>query len=259
MFPIPWNKAYRKKDGSLTTIDAAIQAGGEYTLPTASDTTKGGVKVGSGLTMTGEVLSADAQVPAHTSEEAGKVLKVASDGTLEWDTGGAGGGYYSGKVRPVLVEPGSTITFKYGFYLNPPSKGAAMSGTPVTGSRYSLDDLIDFSLSDIIEIQLFMREDLVTALGATLLGSALPASTSIELSSGISNYDVIILEGVYDSGGSTSQYDTTILYKGMTLNTEYWFGVKDRNSTYSGTVTFVDDTHGTLSAERRLKVYGMNL
>ena len=93
MFPLPFNFPFRKKDGTLTTLDDAISSGGgSYTLPTASANTKGGVKIGSRLTMTGEVLSADAQVPAYTSAEAGKVLTVDENGDLEWDTKGSGGG-----------------------------------------------------------------------------------------------------------------------------------------------------------------------
>lgn len=59
MFPIPWNKLFRKKDGSITTLDDAISSGGgePYTLPTASAEVKGGIKIGSGLAMEGEVLS----------------------------------------------------------------------------------------------------------------------------------------------------------------------------------------------------------
>lgn len=61
MFPIPFNFPFRKKDGSLVTIDDAITSGGGggggYTLPTASADTKGGVKIGSGLSMSGEVLN----------------------------------------------------------------------------------------------------------------------------------------------------------------------------------------------------------
>ena len=92
MFPLPWNKAYRKKDGSLTTIHEAIAGGGTpYTLPTASSETKGGVKIGSGLTMTEEVLSADAQLPAYSSSESGKVLGVDAEGHLAWVTVSSGG------------------------------------------------------------------------------------------------------------------------------------------------------------------------
>lgn len=60
MFPIPFNFPFIRKDGSRTTIGAAIGEGGggdPYTLPTASATTKGGVKIGNGLEMDGEVLN----------------------------------------------------------------------------------------------------------------------------------------------------------------------------------------------------------
>lgn len=64
MFPLPWNKAFRKKDGSITTLDDAISSGGgTYELPTASAQTKGGVKIGSGLTMEGEVLKNNNPTP----------------------------------------------------------------------------------------------------------------------------------------------------------------------------------------------------
>ena len=93
MFPIPFNFPFRKKDGSITTMDDAISSGGgSYTLPTASANVKGGVKIGNGLTMTGEVLSANEQVPSYSESESGKVLTVNASGELEWDTSGSGGG-----------------------------------------------------------------------------------------------------------------------------------------------------------------------
>ena len=58
--------------GKLTFLDGAevenfpgeSGGGSEYTLPTASASTLGGVKVGSGLTITDGVLSADGITPA---------------------------------------------------------------------------------------------------------------------------------------------------------------------------------------------------
>lgn len=63
MFPIPWNKEYRKKDGTLVKISDAMSGGG------------GG-----------------SDLPPHSSTDAGKVLTVGEDGNLEWDTRGSGGG-----------------------------------------------------------------------------------------------------------------------------------------------------------------------
>lgn len=79
-----------------TTAEKEKLAGlSNYTLPTASSNTKGGVKIGTGLTMTGEVLSANAMggasasgagsagmVPAPAAGANTKYLK--GDGT--WDT-----------------------------------------------------------------------------------------------------------------------------------------------------------------------------
>ena len=59
MFPIPWNFPFRKKDGSVTNISDAMSGGGGQSLPIASESTLGGIKVGSGLTINSSgVLSA---------------------------------------------------------------------------------------------------------------------------------------------------------------------------------------------------------
>lgn len=54
MFPIPWNKAFRKKDGTLVNMEDATGGG------------SGG------------------NLPEHTVEDAGKVLGVTNDGSLAW-------------------------------------------------------------------------------------------------------------------------------------------------------------------------------
>lgn len=87
MFPIRWNFPFRKKDGSMSTIGAEIEeGGGSYTLPTASAETKGGVKIGSGLSMEGEVLSntnpTPYVLPTASAETLGGV-KVGSGLTIE--------------------------------------------------------------------------------------------------------------------------------------------------------------------------------
>lgn len=52
--------------------------GSEYVLPTASENVKGGVKVGSGLTMSGEVLSIE-PAPAQADSTATDVAGLVED------------------------------------------------------------------------------------------------------------------------------------------------------------------------------------
>lgn len=104
MFPIPFNFPFIKKNGERTTIGDAINSGGGggggYTLPTASADTKGGVKIGAGLTMTGEVLSNNNPTPYNLPTASAETLggiKVGSgllitDGVLS-AAGGSGGGH----------------------------------------------------------------------------------------------------------------------------------------------------------------------
>lgn len=102
MFPLPWNFPFRKKDGTMTTIDDAISSGGGggYTLPTASASTKGGVKIGEGLTMDGEVLKntnptppTPYTLPVASAETLGGVkvgtnLSIDENGVLSASGGG---------------------------------------------------------------------------------------------------------------------------------------------------------------------------
>lgn len=102
MFPINWNFPFRKSDGSMSTIGEEISeggGGGGYTLPTASTTTKGGVKIGVGLTMDGEVLkntnpnaytlpTADAEVLGGI--KVGTGLSIDENGVLSASGGGGG-------------------------------------------------------------------------------------------------------------------------------------------------------------------------
>lgn len=75
------------KVGSGLSMDGETLNATGYSLPTASDDTLGGVKVGSGLTIAEDgTLSASAQIPAYEVGDAGKVLSVNASGELEWIT-----------------------------------------------------------------------------------------------------------------------------------------------------------------------------
>ena len=78
-----------------------------YTLPTAAANTKGGVKIGSGLTMTGETLSADAS--AITVQEEGSSLSTAAT-TLNF-VGGNVTATGTGAVKTITVGGGTNTTY----------------------------------------------------------------------------------------------------------------------------------------------------
>lgn len=84
MTPLNNNDPYITSSGKRSTLGAEM-GGGQYSLPTASSQTKGGIKIGSGLTMVGEKLNVDNQLPAHTETDAGKVLTVDENGDLDWE------------------------------------------------------------------------------------------------------------------------------------------------------------------------------
>lgn len=115
MFAIPFNFPFRKSNGDMSTIGAEISAGGggggeSYILPTASSTTKGGIKIGAGLSMDGETLNNDNPTPATpyslptaSAETLGGVkvgdgLSINESGVLS-ATGGGGGSSLSSSVR----------------------------------------------------------------------------------------------------------------------------------------------------------------
>ena len=77
-----------------------------YTLPTAAANTKGGVKIGSGLTMTGETLSADAS--AITVQEEGSSLSTAAT-TLNF-VGGNVTASGTGAVKTITISDASGVT-----------------------------------------------------------------------------------------------------------------------------------------------------
>lgn len=148
MFPIPWNFPFKKKDGSTTTIDDAISAGGGggYTLPTASGSTKGGIKIGSGLTMDGEVLNNNNPtaytLPMASADVLGGV-KVGSGLSI------AGGVLSNPNAKPAVYEPtlesGITGSIKFvkdanGFIM---VSGHVTLEAPLTATRLKLASNID--------------------------------------------------------------------------------------------------------------------
>lgn len=121
MFPLPWNKAFRKKDGSLTTLDAAISSGG------------GG-----------------SDLPDYDSSDAGKVLTVGDDGSLEWDENGGAG------VEVISESDWNNMT-------TAEKQAAGIVAIQSTSGRFVIGRLVDGSYYEIFTVeQTYIDEGSVT-------------------------------------------------------------------------------------------------
>ena len=183
MFPIPWNKAFRKKDGTVVNIADAMSGGG------------GG-----------------SDLPPHSSADAGKILTVADDGTLEWDEAGSGGGdVYTALILPA-IEPRTDDYRICTSQLPLITSYASAINYKFTGS-YTLDEVFLPENYECMEFYGDLKAAVVTALNLTLLDEELSSDgvTEITLGEPITSFDAILIQGCYDSS-VVSNYDTTIVY-----------------------------------------------
>ena len=167
MFPMTWNFPFRKKNGDVVNIEDAMSGGG------------GG-----------------SELPEYSVADAGKVLKVADDGSLEWDEVGGAGGVYVGltdpdplvgvngdyyyKRLPVGIEWSSVLNtagyFGYGSFANEFVSKKDISITHIS-YRTSTGQTASFRIGNLSEV-------LETISSVTLDSSVLnhiPLSTPIEI------------------------------------------------------------------------------
>ena len=108
------------------------------------------------------------------------------------------------------------------------------------------------------QFNIYNDTNFINALGAVLIGNFYTggASTNNVLSESLSHFTCIILQGIYRAQ-PTSGYNTTMFHWDLALNTEYWAGMKDRNTQYDCFVTFTDTTHCNLRGTRQVLIYGV--
>lgn len=274
MFPLPFNIPFRKKDGTLSTLGDELNNGGgggsSYTLPTASANVKGGVKIGEGLTMDGEVLKNTNPTPATPYNlpvasanvlggvKIGNGVNIDENGVISVTGDSDNIGVYSSvsAIRPVFKTSESDNTkYTIATVITPINA----SPTPAFSvNNYDFDEVYDPSLKfGAYEFYSYLTANFLTDSGAVLLSDHKSADVgSGTLLDSLNNYEAVIIQSGYNSTGQ-SNYDTTMIYVNPQLNTPYWFGVKDRNASYSSYMQFTDNTSFEVSASRKFQIYGI--
>lgn len=230
MFPLNSNMPYIKDNGERDKLGNVIGEGG------------GG----------------SSDLPEYDSGDAGKALIVGNDANLEWGNidGFSSFGVYAPYVVPGAIFKPSSNSGKYniGIWYDAITSSSSRGFQP---GDYDLNQCFIGDAARYQEFYNYLTSDVIEGLDMELLydGKA-NTGTTAELLDAITDYDFLVLQGCYDNTGA-SQYDTTIIYNKIDLTGSYWFGVKDRNNSYSGTLTFTDATHVTLSVARRIMIYGI--
>ena len=108
------------------------------------------------------------------------------------------------------------------------------------------------------QVNIYGNAPFIDAMGAVLIGDFANGgiSTGNILTGSLSNFTGFILQGIYKKQ-PLSNYNTSMLHWDIVLNTEYWAGMRDRNTEYDCFVTFTDNTHCNLRGTKQILIYGL--
>lgn len=175
------------KIGSGLTVaeDGTISAAAEYTLPTASSTTKGGIKVGSGLTMSSETLNHSNSITAKTAYGSTATTASANGGKIVvTDIKYDAQGHITGSTDRTITL--SQITYTLAGLMGSTAKGSATqpvywNGSAWTNTTYTLGKSVpaDAKFTDTVYS---LPAATTTTLGGIIAGNGLSITTEGKLS-----------------------------------------------------------------------------
>ena len=202
-------------DGTTWKADGVTSS---YVLPTAAANTKGGVKIGSGLTMTGETLAASAS--AITVQEEGSSLNIAAT-TLNF-VGGNVTATGTGPVKTITVGGGTNTTYSQQLTVG--------SGTP-TSVQWDLVPSV--GTADSITLTAGTN---ITFSSATVDGVTVNATPTFDTRSTFTATTASIADGASDNISVTAHKSYMLL--------------KIKPSIAAWVVLYVDDASRTADASR---------
>ena len=221
------------KIGSGLTVaeDGTISAAAAYTLPTASSTTKGGIKVGTGLTMSSETLNHSNSITAKTAYGSTATTASANGGKIVvTDVKYDAQGHITGSTDRTITL--SQITYTLAGLMGSTAKGSATqpvywNGTAWTNTTYTLGKSVpaDAKFTDTV----YSLPTASSTLGGVKTTSTVSATTGLTACP--------IIDGVVYYKDTNNTYTLAGLVGstaiGTATNPIYWDGSKFVKTIYT--------------------------
>lgn len=221
------------KIGSGLTVaeDGTISAAAQYTLPTASSSVKGGIKVGTGLTMSSETLNHSNSVTAKTAYGSTATTASANGGSITvTDIKYDAQGHITGSTDRTITL--SQTTYTLAGLMGSAAKGSATqpvywNGSAWTNTTYTLGKSVpaDAKFTDTV-YTLPTASSILGGVKTTSTVSATTGLTACPIIDGVVYYkDTNNTYTLADLVGSTAI--------GTATNPIYWDGTKFVKTTYT--------------------------
>lgn len=221
------------KIGSGLTVaaDGTISAAAQYTLPTASSSVKGGIKVGTGLTMSSETLNHSNSITAKTAYGSTSTTASANGGSITvTDIKYDAQGHITGSTDRTITL--SQTTYTLAGLMGSVAKGSATqpvywNGSAWTNTTYTLGKSVpaDAKFTDTI----YTLPTASSTLGGVKTTSTVSATTGLTACP--------IIDGVVYYKDTNNTYTLAGLVGSTTIGTAtnpiYWDGTKFVKTTYT--------------------------
>ena len=221
------------KIGSGLTVaaDGTISAAAQYTLPTASSSVKGGIKVGTGLTMSSETLNHSNSITAKTAYGSTATTASANGGSITvTDIKYDAQGHITGSTDRTITL--SQTTYTLAGLMGSAAKGSATqpvywNGSAWTNTTYTLGKSVpaDAKFTDTV----YTLPTASSTLGGVKTTSTVSATTGLTACP--------IIDGVVYYKDTNNTYTLAELVGstaiGTATNPIYWDGTKFVKTTYT--------------------------
>lgn len=221
------------KIGSGLTVaeDGTISAAAAYTLPTASSSVKGGIKVGTGLTMSSETLNHSNSITAKTAYGSTSTTASANGGSITvTDIKYDAQGHITGSTDRTITL--SQTTYTLAGLMGSAAKGSATqpvywNGSAWTNTTYTLGKSVpaDAKFTDTV----YTLPTASSTLGGVKTTSTVSATTGLTACP--------IIDGVVYYKDTNNTYTLAGLVGSTTIGTAtnpiYWDGTKFVKTTYT--------------------------